>query len=152
MEPEVLNATSNGLDWRQKRVASITVGNAFVTVAILLGGEVEVDADRRLEGSRRYGGSIGGHPTRDIEGCVAKAEGVAMWATAGMLAGAKHIEVANEEEVADGGLDRVGGRQRVDRVSQQSKWNRFDPPWERVSGFPGAVQLLEWRDNIASHI
>jgi hypothetical protein len=95
METEVLNPTSNGLHWRQKRVSSITVGNAFVTVTILLGGEVEVDTDRSLEGSRRDGGSIGGRPSRDIEGGVAEAEGVAMGATAGVLAWAKHVEVAN---------------------------------------------------------
>jgi hypothetical protein len=88
METKVLNPASNGLNRGQERVAGVTMRDAFVLFTILLSGEVQVNANGGVKGIRRDGGPISGHRSRDFEGRVTETEGMAIAATAGMLAGA----------------------------------------------------------------
>jgi hypothetical protein len=152
METEVVNPTSHGLDRRQERVSGVPMSNTFVLFTILLGGEVEVNANGCVEGSGSDDWSIEGDGAGDFKGCVTETEGVAKAATAGMLAGTEQVKIANDEEVADGRLSRVGGGQRVDGMAQKGEGDGLDSFGWRVVRLPGTLHLLEGLDDVASRI
>jgi hypothetical protein len=53
------------------------------------------------------GGAINGSRAWDFEGGVTEAEEVAIAATKGILSRMEQVEVADEEEVVDGGLEQI---------------------------------------------
>jgi hypothetical protein len=128
------------------------MGDAFVALAILLSGEIEVDTDGRGEGGVINGSAIEGCRARDIEGSVTEAEGMAIGATIGMLAWAEQVEVADEEKVPDGGLERVGRILGVDGVPGEGQRDGLHPHRRRVGRLPRPLELLDGLDNIASDI
>jgi hypothetical protein len=115
------------------------MSDAFVAFTVLLGGEVEVDSDGRAEGGVVNRSTIDRRRAGYFEGSVTEAEGVAVGATVGVFAGPEEVEIADEEEVPDGGLEWVGWVLGVDSVTSKGQGDRFDSNRWWVVSLPSAL-------------
>ena len=152
MKAKVRHPTPDSLDGRQQDVPRITMGDTLIPITVLLCRKVEVNSHCCGKGSLGNSCPIEGGSARNIKGCVAKAKGVACSATVSMFPRTEQEEIANDEQVRDGRLNRIRRVLRVNGMTGEGQRDGFDPHRGRVTRPPGPLHLLERRNDITGKI
>jgi len=146
------DTAGHGLEWREKRVVSVAVGDHLFFSAILLCLKVKVNGLGSREVLQVEGGGVGGAAGKVKGGILEAKWEVLQVAAGGMFARTKHEEEANDEKISNGtsegktglgGAGKVARLKAMDGMGKQLYGDGLDFMGRRICFVIGTVLLVE---------
>lgn len=123
---EVPDAPTDGGDRRKESIKGVAMCNGFISLAILLCGEIQEDSVCCIQGGIGDGDTVGCRCAVEGEQSIAEVKRMMIVRIKGVLPRTEHIKEADDQGVSLGCLEGVGKIKPLNHMTYELQWYRLD--------------------------